>query len=78
MSGRPRAHAHTYAIVEDGVVTNVVVAEASFAAGRPDFVRVDTVRPRPGPGWSRRGNAWHPPQPPRAPAAQVQDLLPPP
>lgn len=76
MSDRPRTH--LYAVLSDGVVTNVVVAEAEFAAGRSDYVRVDGLEPRPGPGWKRAGGSWQPAPPPRAAATQIQSVLPPP
>ncbi len=41
-----------YAIIQDGTVVNVIVADAGFVAiYYPDSVRIDNVSPKPGIGW---------------------------
>jgi len=52
---------HVYAVVEHGVVSNVIVATAAFAATAHRTVRIDQVVPRPGVGWSYANRRWTPP-----------------
>lgn len=49
---------HVYAVVEDGTVTNVIVATADFAASIPGTVRIDHLAPRPGLGWTFAHRRW--------------------
>ena len=65
-----QATTHVYAIVEKGVVTNVIVASAEFIAAVPGHVRIDTVTPRPGLGWTYANTRW------TAPAPVVERLVP--
>ena len=58
-----------YAIVTDGTVTNVVVADPS--AAQPGWAAIDGTTPTPGIGWAYDGTTWTPPAPP-APTAQQQ------
>ena len=58
-----QAATHVYAIVEAGVVSNVVVATADFIATVKGHVRIDTVTPRPGVGWTYENKTWTPPAP---------------
>jgi hypothetical protein len=42
-----------YAIIESGLVTNTIVADAAFVARYfPDAIRVDTLSPQPGVAWT--------------------------
>lgn len=53
-----------FAIIENGVVSNVILAEAW-----PDGIDITDVVPRPGPGWSYDGQTFTPP--PTSPPAPV-------
>jgi hypothetical protein len=58
----PDEPVHVYARITDDVITNVVVATASFAATQ-GYLRIDTLSPQPGPGWTRHDGSWQPPAP---------------
>lgn len=49
---------HTYALIENGIVTNVVVAPE----GWPNGVNVTTLTPRPSIGWTFDGETFAPPE----------------
>ncbi|MCW2497851.1 hypothetical protein [Jatrophihabitans sp.] len=59
----PEEPTHVYARVSGNVITNVVVATPSFAATQ-GYLRIDSLSPQPGPGWTRHGGSWQPPAPP--------------
>lgn len=47
-----------FAIIEGGIVANVIVADAW-----PNAIDVTDANPRPGPGWTYDGEAFAPPVP---------------
>ncbi len=52
-----------YAIHADGVVRNVIVADANFVAIYcPGAVRIDNLTPVPGIGWSYVGGVFSAPE----------------
>jgi hypothetical protein len=52
-----------YAVLEDGVVTNTVVADQAFIDQHyPGSPRIDNVTPQPGIGWGFDGTSWTAPQ----------------
>jgi hypothetical protein len=52
-----------YAVIEDGVVTNTVVADQAFMDQHyPGSPRIDNVTPQPGIGWGYDGVTWTAPQ----------------
>lgn len=59
-----------YAIIENGVVDNVIVADA-WAGG----ICIDTLDPKPGIGWAYNGTTFSPPAPP-APAPSAPTTTP--
>lgn len=57
--------ARNIALIENGIVTNVIVADAW-----PSGIDVTDLTPRPGPGWAYNGTTFSPPAPPaQAPSA---------
>jgi hypothetical protein len=48
----------TFAIIEDGIVANVILADAW-----PNGIDVTDLTPRPGPGWSYDSETFSPPAP---------------
>lgn len=61
----------TYAVIDNGIVTNVVLAETW------NGIDVTDVSPRPGPGWLYNGATFTPPLPTIVTLSEVQraDLL---
>lgn len=57
----------TLALIKNGIVDNVIVAEAW-----PGAIDVTDLTPRPGPGWSYDGVAFTAPAPAPAPAPDVR------
>ena len=52
-----------YAVIQDGVVTNTVVADQAFIDQHyPGSPRIDNVTPQPGIGWGYDGSTWTAPQ----------------
>jgi hypothetical protein len=52
-----------YAVIQDGVVTNTVVADQTFIDQHyPGAPRIDNVAPQPGIGWGYDGTTWTAPQ----------------
>jgi hypothetical protein len=52
-----------YAVIQDGVVTNTVVADQAFIDQHyPGSPRIDNVTPQPGIGWGFDGTTWTAPQ----------------
>ena len=52
-----------YAVIQDGVVTNTVVADQAFIDQHyPGSQRIDNVTPQPGIGWGFDGTTWTAPQ----------------
>lgn len=55
-----------YALISNGVVQNIIVADANFIAGISanwqHCVRIDQLDPVPGIGWSYDGATFTPPQ----------------
>ena len=60
----------TLAIIENGVVANVIVADAW-----PSGIDITNFTPRPGPGWTYDGTTFSPPAPP-APAPSAPTTTP--
>lgn len=50
-----------YAIIKGTTVDNVVVADAPLD---PEWICVDNIDPRPGPGWTYENDIFSPPPPP--------------
>jgi hypothetical protein len=52
-----------YAVIQDGVVTNTIVADQTFIDQHyPGTPRIDNVAPQPGIGWGFDGTTWTAPQ----------------
>jgi hypothetical protein len=52
-----------YAVIQDGLVTNTIVAEQAFIDQHyPGSPRIDNVTPQPGIGWGYDGTTWTAPQ----------------
>ena len=52
-----------YAVIQDGVVTNTIVADQAFIDQYyPGSPRIDNVAPQPGIGWGYDGTTWTAPQ----------------
>jgi hypothetical protein len=52
-----------YAVIQDGVVTNTIVADQAFIDRHyPGSPRIDNVTPQPGIGWGYDGATWTAPQ----------------
>jgi hypothetical protein len=52
-----------YAVIQNGVVTNTIVAEQPFIDQHyPGSPRIDNVTPQPGIGWGYDGATWTAPQ----------------
>lgn len=57
-----------YAQIQDSVIKNMILIEDEsmipmFSDGFDDFIRIDELNPRPGPGWSWDGEDFSPPAP---------------
>jgi len=59
-----------YAIIEDGLVTNVALADAEFAAEQGWLAAPDDV----GPGWSYDGKTFTKPDPTPEPEHEATDV----
>lgn len=56
-----------FAILDDGVVTNTIVADDEFAAlisgEHSAVIDITDYKPRPGIAWTFNGDEWRPPMP---------------
>lgn len=64
-----------FALIKNGLIENVIVAEQAFADQmKPKFdhvIRVDELDPLPGIGWSYADGAFTPPAPPEPPVEET-------
>ena len=59
----PASSETVYAVIQDGVVVNTIVADQAFIDQHyPGAPRIDNVTPQPGIGWGYDGTTWTAPQ----------------